>query len=204
MLGGAKRRATAPMVEDLDLTVLIRFRTDINHRAFITLPKDAQSTLRTAREEIHKHRLCAHFLFWYPKLGAFVQENQEAHIKVTEALDGQCLVIDPVPFDPIMAAVDDQITGLWAQPTAATDKLTGPPSVPLRDVIRALFQVYKVQVGDSHQLNVIQGGICHFLANITKNSEKPDHVTVEDFKLFLKFFGPPEKCLQNVSENIFI
>jgi hypothetical protein len=36
------------------------------------------------------------------------------------------------------------------------------------------------------------------IANIAKSNENQGMISLENFKLFLKFFGPPQNCLINV------
>jgi hypothetical protein len=36
----------------------------------------------------------------------------------------------------------------------------------------------------------LENAIIHFLANVTKATKQPNRVRLEDFRLFLRFFGP--------------
>jgi len=100
-----------------------------------------------------------------------------------------------------MQEIDDEILSLWL-----SKKDMKEPVVPILDVLRKLFAVYGKEFSKDYadnnpelsNLTIINGGISHFFANITKNKEHRGMVGLEDFKLFLKFFGPARHCLSKV------
>jgi hypothetical protein len=59
-----------------------------------------------------------------------------------------------------MENIDDQILSLWL-----SKKDVKEPLVPLREVIGALLSVYKAHTEQLNDLNIISGGISHFLGN---------------------------------------
>ena len=80
------------------------------HRGFITVANDA--SLKVARDEIVKSpNYPKNFRFWFEKMGTIVQPHQEDSIKVVDAIDGTCLILEP--YDPIMQEIDDEILSLW-------------------------------------------------------------------------------------------
>jgi len=184
-----KRRATSELVQDDDLFLHVKVRGDDHPRGFITVSKHA--TLRAAREEINKSsNYPKSFRFWFEKMQTIVQPHQEESIKAGEALDKTCLILEP--YDAALHSVDDEVLSLWLS------KKDKEPLVPIVDVIKSLFSVYRPTTNDITELNIINGGISHFLANISKNRQQAGKIVLEDFKLFLKFFGPARECLNKV------
>lgn len=188
-----KRRATnePPMEEDVFFKVKVR--GEASHRGFISVHPEA--TLKTAREEIAKsNNYPPSFRFWFDRMATIVQLHQEDAIRAENAADGNCLIIEP--YDLVLTAVDNQVLALWLSQKNVKD-----PLVPLPDLIRHMFSVYRAETRDKTELDIINGGVSHFLANVARNRPKnPMGVTMvslEDFKLFLKFFGTKD-CLSKV------
>ena len=196
----SKRRATVENTmeeEEEEIYFHVKMSGETGHRGFITLYKEA--SLKQARDEITKsNQYPKNFRFWFEKMRTIVQPHQENSIRAIDAIDGTCLILDP--YDPIMVEIDEEMLALWL-----TKKGEKEPVVPILDVIRKLFELYGKELlqyaqsnSDLNQISVINGGISHFLVNITKTKEQPGMVSLEDFKLFLKFFGPIRNCLVNV------
>eukprot|EP01119_Soliformovum_irregulare_P003156 TRINITY_DN1347_c0_g1_i1.p1 TRINITY_DN1347_c0_g1~~TRINITY_DN1347_c0_g1_i1.p1 ORF type:complete len:581 (-),score=129.20 TRINITY_DN1347_c0_g1_i1:20-1762(-) len=187
---GGKRRAAVEIPPDEEVFFHVKVRGDSTHRGFINVP--VNGTLKAAREEILKsNQYPKSFRFWHERVGAIVQFHQEGDVKVEDAADGTCLIIDH--YDMSLENIDDQILSLWL-----SKKDVKEPLVPIVEVIRALFAAYKVETTDIQEFDVINGGIFHFLANVTKSNAQSGMVSIEDFKLFLKFYGPAHECLGRV------
>ena len=194
----SKRRAVNEVIQDEEIYLHVKVGGESTHRGFITLSRD--STLNDARNEISKSsNYPKNFRFWFEKMACLVQLHQEDTIKANEAVvDATCLIIEP--YDPIMQDIDDQVLNLWISTTSKKEHKE--PLVSILDVIRRVFEVYGKEqikgVNTQADVNIISEGINNFLTNITKNKDIPGLVSLEDFKLFLKFFGPARQCLSKV------
>jgi hypothetical protein len=130
-------------------------RGDANHRGFITVYPS--SSLKEARDEISKsNNYPKGFRFWFAKMSTIVQPHQEQAIKATDAVDGTCLILEP--YDETLLHIDSEVLALWFSKKDVKD-----PVVRLVDLIGALFSTYKANTSDLNELNIINGGISHFL-----------------------------------------
>mmetsp|Transcript_12477 Transcript_12477/g.17283 ORF Transcript_12477/g.17283 Transcript_12477/m.17283 type:complete len:649 (+) Transcript_12477:94-2040(+) len=184
-----KRRAMDDIPQEDEIFLHVKVQGDTSHRGFIALYAD--SSLRMARDQIEKsNNYPKNFRFWFAKMSTIVEPYQEDSIKAVDAVDGTCLILHP--YDVSLQSVDNEILALWL-----SKKDMKEPLVPLVDLIRTFFSVYRAQTSNINELSIINSGISHFFANITKN-QHPGMVSLEDFKLFLKFFGPAHDCLNRV------
>lgn len=194
-----RRKETSPSFDSTEESSFfhVKIRGENTHRGFISLRKG--DSLKDARSEIlRSDNYPPDFLFWHHKFQAFVQKYQEEETKAEDSADDTCLVIEP--HDSSLKDVDKQILSLWTTQSNSTI-----PLVPMNDVIRMLFSVYKASTDDPNDFTIIQGGIHHFFANLTKS--KGYMISLDDLKLFLKFYGPAQECLNKVlsvyRENFF-
>lgn len=187
--GGGKRRAVdGPQHED-ESFIQVKVRGEAAHRGFINLPKNA--SLTTARSEIVKSsHYPISFRFWHDRMKTIVQLHQEDSIHADDTLDGTCLILDE--YDASMDSVDHQILALWL-----SQKNSKNPTISLTQLMHTLFSVYQAGNSQPAELNIIDEGIRHFFVNIIKSNAQ-EGVTMEDFRLFLKFYGPANQCLSKV------
>lgn len=140
--------------DEEDLLLHVRVSGEDIHRGFINLQKGA--TLSDAREEISKSKnYPEEFLFWFEKMKTVVQPHQEEQLRAEDALVGSCLIIQP--HDSAIKDVDKQILNLWT-----SKKDSKNPLVPISDLIRTLFSVYKANTDNPDDYTLIQRGITHF------------------------------------------
>jgi len=191
LFSSSKKRAVDENPYDEDLFLHVKVRGDQSHRGFVTLQQ--HSSLLAAREEIAKSDLYPKsFRFWFSKLETIVQMHQENSIKAVDAVEnGSCLVLEP--FDISLKYIHNEILSLWL-----TKEDTKEPLVRLENLISLLFRVYGFNADSVNGIEIIGAAISHFFANITKNRASVGLVSLEDFKLFLKFFGPVHDCLNRV------
>jgi len=168
-----------------------------SHRGFVQLT--SESTLFDARKKIQESPNFQNmdFRFWFEKMGTLVELHQEKACKAEDVADTQCLVLIEHLED-----VDSKILNLWARQSKTS-------TVPLQDLIRALFGVYGSSLGNDveYTWNLVSQGISHFLLNISTTKPKVEMlashpILFEDFQLFLKFYGPAKNCLHHVN-NVY-
>jgi len=124
------------------------------------------------------------------KMGTVVEPHQESLVKALDAIQGTCLIIEE--YVKSNEIIDTAILQLWNRQQGSE------PLVPLQDLIRTLFTIYPPPTNDVTQLNIISNGITHFFDNITKSKSQSGLVSLDDYKLFLKFFGPVNQSLLRV------
>ncbi|PRP89576.1 hypothetical protein PROFUN_00840 [Planoprotostelium fungivorum] len=168
-----------------DLTIDVTVRGEGGPRGFIVLGNS--STLQEAREEIQKSpNYPKTFRFWYGKVGTIVQPYQEETMKVQEVFDANSdkpnLLVEP--FDVSLQNIDKRILDLWA------GRSEDDATVPVPMLLQTMYTVYRstISSNDPIVLQIINVGVSHFFAN-TSSKKNGGGVTLDDFKLFLKFFG---------------
>eukprot|EP01117_Protostelium_nocturnum_P008319 TRINITY_DN2971_c0_g1_i2.p1 TRINITY_DN2971_c0_g1~~TRINITY_DN2971_c0_g1_i2.p1 ORF type:complete len:637 (-),score=203.78 TRINITY_DN2971_c0_g1_i2:49-1959(-) len=185
-----KRRAVdelSPAQDDISyVRVLVRGENDA--RGFIGITPSS-TTLQEAREEISRSpNYPKSFRFWFKRLQAIVQLHQEENMKASDGVEGEVLTIEP--YEPTLQNVDRSILDLWM------NKKEKDPLIPIVTLIQTMIPLEGAEFSQT-DLRVITSGISHFFVNTAKHSQ-PNVISLDDFKLFLKFFGPT-----NIFKRVF-
>eukprot|EP01118_Nematostelium_gracile_P011439 TRINITY_DN4055_c0_g1_i1.p1 TRINITY_DN4055_c0_g1~~TRINITY_DN4055_c0_g1_i1.p1 ORF type:complete len:254 (+),score=50.32 TRINITY_DN4055_c0_g1_i1:382-1143(+) len=123
-------------------------------------------------------------------LGTIVEPHHEQYIKAMDVMQGMCIIIEE--YEKLNEVIDAQISQLWERKPGVDE-----PLVAVQELVRTLFKIYGHDVG-IEILNIISVGIMHFFDNITKTKSQGGYISLDDFKLFLKFFGPTHLSLSKV------
>eukprot|EP01117_Protostelium_nocturnum_P010508 TRINITY_DN3784_c0_g1_i2.p1 TRINITY_DN3784_c0_g1~~TRINITY_DN3784_c0_g1_i2.p1 ORF type:complete len:424 (+),score=92.00 TRINITY_DN3784_c0_g1_i2:1013-2284(+) len=173
----SKRRRTDEEV--VEMYVRVHVKGEENARGFIVITPN--SSLKESREEIAKSpNYPKNFHFWFSKMNTIVQSHQEDFIKVTSIADKDTLILES--YEPEVQSTESIIKDLWLK---HKDK---SPLLPILQVINTMVSLNGAEYNQS-ELKIITNGIYNFFVNTAKHLEL-NLISLEDFKLFLKFFGP--------------
>lgn len=95
-------------------------------------------------------------------------------------------------------AVNDAIMQLWTDAQMSGEDGHREPAVQVETLARNLVRAYEIRADLPQDRPGLENAIIHFLANVTKATKQPNRVRLEDFRLFLRFFGPAQECLNNL------